>query len=140
MKNGLIKWCLLLTTLLWVQFASAAPNLEINTPAIHALKSSMQARHSRLAAHYNSGAVGLTSNGLIAVRSTKALPLRDRQGINALVAAENADRASLYKAIAIANERPEWEGSIRSAFAGRWIEKAKRGWYYQGAGGWKQKQ
>lgn len=117
----------------------AAPNLEVNTPAINALKGSMQARHGALAAHYASGAVGLTSNGLIAVRDAKALPLKDRRGINALVASENADRQKLYKEIAVANSHPEWTASIQDAFAGRWIDKAKGGWFYQKAGAWTKK-
>ncbi len=119
--------------------AYAAPNLEINTPAINALKNSMQARHNQLAPHFNSGAVGLTSNGMIAVRNAKALPLKDRQGINGLVAAENADRSKLYKEIAVANGHPEWEGGIRDSFAGRWIDKAQGGWYFKKAGAWVKK-
>lgn len=143
MKNSLINSFIggfMALALLMTSFAYAAPpNLEIDTPAINALKSSMQSRHNQLAAHYNSGAVGLTANGLIAVRDAKALPLKDRQGINALVAAENADRSQLYKEIAVANGHPEWEGGIRDSFAGRWIDKAQGGWFYQGAGGWVQK-
>lgn len=122
-----------------MQLAYSAPNLEIDTPAINALKNSMQARHNQLAPHYDSGAIGLTSDGLIAVRDAKALPLKDRQGINAIVASENADRKKLYREIATANGHPEWESSIQDSFAGRWIDKAQSGWFYQGAGGWKQK-
>jgi|TARA_B110000977_G_scaffold64369_2_gene87531 uncharacterized protein YdbL (DUF1318 family) len=117
----------------------AAPNLEVNTPAINALKNSMQARHTALASHYESGAIGLTANGLIAVRDTKALPLKDRRGINALVASENSDRSRLYKEVAVANSHPEWKASIQDAFAGRWIDKAQGGWYYQSAGAWQKK-
>ncbi|MFW5432273.1 MAG: YdbL family protein [Methylophilaceae bacterium] len=138
MKNILLH-CLMVLTFLSVHLAYAAPNLEINTPAINALKNSMQTRHNQLAAHYNSGAVGLTSNGLIAVRDAKAVPLKDRQGINALVAADNTDRSKLYKEIAVANGHPEWEGGIRDSFAGRWIDKAQGGWYYQKAGAWTKK-
>lgn len=138
MKKTLIGYLMLLT-LLSANFALAAPNLEINTPAINALKTSMQKRHKQLAAHYNSGAVGLTSNGKIAVRNAKALPLKDRQGINALVAAENADRGKLYKEIAVANGHPEWESGIRDSFAGRWIDKAQGGWFYQKTGAWVKK-
>jgi len=138
MKTMLTK-CLLLLAFVLTSVVHAAPNLEINTPAINALKSSMQSRHKQLAPHYNSGAIGLTSNGMIAVRDAKALPLKDRQGINALVAAENADRGKLYKEIAVANGHPEWESSIRDSFAGRWIDKAKGGWYYKNGGSWKQK-
>lgn len=124
---------------LFASLTYAAPNLEIDTPAINALKSSMQSRHQQLASHLNTGAVGLTNNGLIAVRDAKAVPLKDRQGINALVASENADRSKLYKEIATANGHPEWESSIRDSFAGRWIDKAQGGWYYQGDGDWVKK-
>ena len=139
MKN-IITSSLMALALLMTGLAHATPpNLEINTPAINALKKSMQSRHNQLAAHYNSGAVGLTKNGLIVVRDAKAVPLKSRQGINALVAAENADRSKLYKEIAVANGHPEWEGGIRDSFAGRWIDKAKGGWFYQSASGWVKK-
>ena len=119
--------------------ANAVPDLEVNTPAISAIKNSMQARHNQLAPHYASGAIGLTKDGLIAVRDTTAVPLKDRQGINALVAAENADRNALYKEIAAGNGHPEWRGDIQATFAGRWIDKAQGGWYYQSDSGWVKK-
>lgn len=139
MKHTWIKFLAGIMVVFSMQLAYSAPNLEIDTPAINALKNSMQARHNQLAPHYDSGAIGLTSDGLIAVRDAKALPLKDRQGINAIVASENADRKKLYREIATANGHPEWESSIQDSFAGRWIDKAQSGWFYQGAGGWKQK-
>jgi uncharacterized protein YdbL (DUF1318 family) len=114
-------------------------DLEMNTPAISAIKKSMQTRHSQLAAHYASGAIGLTQEGLIAVRDTSAVPLKDRQGINALVADENSDRNALYKEIAAGNGHPEWGGEIQGTFAGRWVDKAQSGWYYQKDGAWVKK-
>lgn len=139
MKRIWTRLIVVMTVILSMQVAFAAPNLEVDTPAINALKSSMQERHTQLAPYYASGAIGLTSNGLIAVRDAKALPLKDRQGINALVSSENTDRNKLYHEIAIANGHPEWQGSIQDAFAGRWIDKAQSSWFYQEAGGWKQK-
>lgn len=140
MKNWMTACVLFLVTLFTAPLVSAAaPDLEINTPAISAIKSSMQARHASLASHYASGAIGLTANGLIAIHDTTAVPLKDRQSINAVVAAENADRNALYKEIANGNGHPEWESGIRDAFAGRWIEKAQSGWWYQDASGWKRK-
>jgi uncharacterized protein YdbL (DUF1318 family) len=121
-------------------FAQAVvADLEINTPAISAIKASMQARHGQLLPHYNSGAVGLTADGFIAVKDATAVPLKDRGGINSLVFAENADRNKLYKEIAAGNGHPEWEGDIRQTFAGRWIDKAQGGWYYQSGGAWVKK-
>ena len=118
------------------QLALAAADLELNTPAISALKSGMQQRHSQLAGFYASGAIGLTRDGLIAVKEASAVALKDRQSLNSLVASENNDRNALYKEIAIANGHAEWEAEIRSTFAQRWVQKAQSGWWYQDANGW----
>ncbi|MEW5889363.1 MAG: YdbL family protein [Pseudomonadota bacterium] len=115
--------------------AHAQGNLEINTPAIAALKNAMQQRHSQLAPHYASGAVGLTRDGRIAVRDANAMALAQRQQVAALVAAENNDRAALYREIARANGHPEWEADVRATFAQRWIDKAQPGWWVQDARG-----
>jgi len=139
MKKMIMSFLVILATLFASSAAYAVPDLEVNTPAISAIKNSMQARHNQLAPHYASGAIGLTKDGLIAVRDTTAVPLKDRQGINALVAAENADRNALYKEIAAGNGHPEWRGDIQGTFAGRWIDKAQGGWYYQNDSGWVKK-
>ncbi len=118
---------------------AAGADIEINTPAISTIKGSMQARHNQLAAFYASGAVGLTKDGLIAVKDASAVPLKDRGSLNGLVAAENADRNNLYKEIATANGHPEWQSEIQSTFASRWIDKAQGGWFYQSASGWVKK-
>lgn len=115
-------------------------NIEINTPAITKLKQSMQQRHGQLAPHYASGAVGLTRDGLIAMRDANMVPLARRQSVNALIAAENQDRNALYQEIARANNHPEWEEDIRATFSQRWISFAKSGWWYQvGSGSWAKK-
>lgn len=129
----------LLGMLLLPLLAFAAADLEINTPAISNIKNSMQARHGQLAGFYASGAVGLTRDGLVAVRDANAVPLKDRQAVNGLVSAENNDRNALYKEITTANGHPEWEAEVRSTFAQRWAQKAQGGWWYQDAGGWAKK-
>ena len=131
MKKILLALCLALFT----QFAAAQANLEINTPAINALKSAMSARHAQLTAHYNSGAVGITRDGGVLLHDANAVPLPQRAQVTGLVNAENTDRTALYKEIARANGKPEWESEIRSTFASRWIEKAQGGWYVQNAQG-----
>lgn len=139
MKKLITIFSLLAVILFSSSWVSAAADLEVNTPSIAAIKNSMQARHAQLNPHYNSGAIGLTTDGLVAVRDATAVPLKDRGGINSLVAAENSDRNALYKEIAAGNGHPEWAGEIRSTFAGRWVDKAQSGWYYQSAGGWVKK-
>lgn len=121
------------------QWVVAAADLEVNTPAILAIKASMQKRHEQLATHYASGAVGLTKDGLVAVRDTSAVPLKERQSINGLVNAENNDRNALYKEIANGNGHPEWESEVRSTFAQKWIQKAQVGWWTQTNDGWAKK-
>jgi uncharacterized protein YdbL (DUF1318 family) len=116
--------------------AQAQADLQINTPAITALRESMRQRHrEQLRPYYVNGAIGLTRDGLIALHDANAVPLAQRQQINALIAAENQDRAALYKEIANANKHPEWESEIRGTFAKRWTERIPSGWYYQDSNG-----
>jgi uncharacterized protein YdbL (DUF1318 family) len=126
---------------LWIVVAHAQQaNLEINTPAIQALQSAMQARHATLAPHYASGAVGLTRDGLITLRDANAVPLNQRQAVTAGINDENNDRRNLYREIARANNHPEWEKDVQATFAQRWVQKAQSGWWYQDSGGaWKKK-
>jgi uncharacterized protein YdbL (DUF1318 family) len=118
---------------------AAQGNLEVDTPAISALKKSMQQRHTELAPLYESGAVGLARNGTVTLRDASAVPLPQRARANTLIAAENDDRAALYREIARANGHPEWEADIRSTFAERFIERARPGWWVEGSGGWTRK-
>ena len=134
-RRGGLALLLLLAGNAWAQ-----ANLEVNTPAVAALQSSMQKRHAELASFYGNGAVGLTRDGFVALRDANAVPLAQRQQVNGLVAVENQDRSALYREIARANGKPEWENEIRATFAQRWIDKAQGGWYYQNnTGAWTRK-
>ncbi|MDO9053718.1 MAG: YdbL family protein [Gallionella sp.] len=137
--NSLFKNLLALLALLVVFNVHAAADLEVNTPGVNAIKNSMQTRHGQLSAYYASGAVGLTMDGMIAVRDAGSVPLAARQTVNALVAAENQDRSALYAEIANANGHPEWQAEIRTTFAQRWVQRAQRGWWVLSNDGWSQK-
>ncbi len=122
--------------------AQAAEEADINiaTPAIDSLRASMKARHVALEPHYNSGAVGLTNDALVAEHDAGAIPLKDRNSVKQLVADENKDRNALYREIVQVNNHPEWEADIRKTFAKQWVENARAGWWYQDdSGAWKQK-
>ncbi len=119
--------------------AHAEADINIDTPAISALRASMKARAASLKPLYASGAVGLTSNANVAIRDQASISLKERNKVKKLIADENKDRSALYAEIARANDHPEWESSIRDSFAGRWIDRAKSGWFYQKAGGWLKK-
>ena len=127
-----------------VQLAALAPaataqpqaDLQINTPAITALREGMRQRHrEQLRDHYLSGAIGLTQDGQVAIRDANLVPLAQRQQLAALIATDNQDRLALYREVARANKHPEWESEIRATFSKRWIERIPAGWYYQDAAG-----
>jgi len=120
--------------------AHAQADIDISSPAIRALTASMKGRAGQLDPFFSSGAVGLTSDGLLEVRDANSVALADRNKLRKLVADDNADRNSLYREIAGANGHPEWEADIRSTFAERWIANARAGWYYKAkSGAWTQK-
>ncbi|MGH8145712.1 MAG: YdbL family protein [Rhodanobacteraceae bacterium] len=121
--------------------AQPKSDLDIRTPAIEAIEGRMRQRfRSTMKALLVSGAVGFAHNGDVAIRDAAKIPLAQRSEAKQAVAAENADRAELYKQIAVANGHPEWATRMREEFARRWIAMARSGWYYQDASGnWKQK-
>jgi uncharacterized protein len=120
--------------------AAAQADFDIETPEIRALTASMNARHRQLKPSYDSGAIGLTADGLVDIRDRNLVPLAERNTLRQLVDAENKDRNALYRAIAVANGRPEWEQEIRRTFAQRWVGRAESGWWYRTPGGsWEQK-
>jgi uncharacterized protein YdbL (DUF1318 family) len=124
----------------WVPAANAAQaDIEIDTPAIRAIRASLQRRQPSLAPFYRSGAIGFDSRGSVSLRDPGAVPLRDRNRLNKLLADENADRAKIYREIARANGHPEWEAEVRATFARVWIEEAPRGYWYQQGGSWRQR-
>jgi uncharacterized protein YdbL (DUF1318 family) len=117
------------------------PEIEINTPQINAIKARMAERQRQtLGAWFDAGAIGFTGDGLVTIRDRTAVPLSERRNLESVVADENRDRKAVYREIAVANGHPEWEGQIQETFAQEWVQKARKGWYYQDAGGsWKQK-
>ena len=117
--------------------AQSAPDISLKTPAIQAR---MESRFdASLRAGFDSGALGFTADGMVAVRDASKLELKDRVAVNAAVADDNRDRKALYREIAVANGHPEWEAQIRKVFARQWVASAKAGWWYQSGGVWKQK-
>jgi uncharacterized protein YdbL (DUF1318 family) len=131
----------LLNLLIPAAQAQGSPNLDVSGPEIRAVTASMQQRFGQLKKYFDSGVIGLTTDGLVAVRDQNALPLAERAVVTRLVTEDNRDRETLYAELAKANKHPEWEPDIRRTFARRWVERgAQGGWYYQDTGGkWVQK-
>ncbi|MEY4768419.1 MAG: hypothetical protein RL637_1058 [Pseudomonadota bacterium] len=119
---------------------AAEADLDIDSPEVRRLQSSMKNRFANLDNFYKQGFVGIKQDGLIGIKDASNIPLKDRNQINQLVAAENKDREDLYQAIANANGHPDWASQIKSTFAARWISNAQSGWWYEvSANQWKQK-
>jgi uncharacterized protein YdbL (DUF1318 family) len=132
---------MLLDLLVPAAYAADTPDIRVQTPATEAIRGRMKARfQNTLRALLDSGAVGFTKDGLVAVHDASKTPLSQRAQATAAVSDENGDRNALYREIARANGHPEWEPQIRATFAKGWIERAHAGWYYQDASGaWKRK-
>lgn len=132
---------MLLDLLIPAAYAADTPNIRIQTPATEAIRGRMHDRfQGALGDLLDSGAVGFTHDGMVAMRDAAKVPLSQRAQANATVADENRDRTALYGEIANANNHPEWAPQIRATFAKSWIEKARAGWYYQNAAGaWQKK-
>jgi uncharacterized protein YdbL (DUF1318 family) len=121
-------------------FAQEA-DINISNPAIRALKDSIKNRSGSIKPFMDRGNVGLTRDGLLTVRTTDGLNLKERAEVQQLVDAENRDRESLYFEIAKANNFPkESVPKIKSIFAKSWAEQAQSGWWIQDAqGNWQKK-
>ena len=115
-------------------------NISIDSPAIRAIRNSMEKRQAKLRPYYQSGAVGFTNNGLIASVSNAGLSVKQKSTVKKLIKAENKDRFNLYSEIAKANGHPEWKKDIQNTFSKTWIKKISSGWMYQNAAGqWQKK-
>lgn len=111
---------------------AAAVDINVSTPAIRALKASMANRFPQLQPLYGKGAVGETNTGLVAVRDTGALSLKEKADVSRLVDEENRDRTALYTEIVKANNidmgtLPE----VQRIFANSWRAKSAPGWWIQ---------
>ena len=121
-------------------FAQEA-DINITTPAIRSLKQSIQTRSDSIKPYMDRGNTGISNEGLLVIRNTEGLNLKEKAAIKRLIAAENKDRNALYEEIARANNfSPDRVSDIRKIFAGSWARNARQGWWIQDAdGNWKQK-
>lgn len=118
----------------------AGPSLDASSRETTRLKIQMARRFADLRPLLDSGAIGLSADGYVAVHDVARVPEDARNTVRTVVANENADRAALYRDIAETSKQLKWVGRIRDVFATRWIALAAGGWWYQDANGaWKQK-
>jgi len=126
----------------WTPFALAQTeaNLEIVSPSIAVIKKSIAGRLPALKPRFESLSIGLTRDGLIKIMQPDNIHPVERRSVEILVEDDNKDRATLYREIARANGRPDWESELKRTFGERWIYRAPAGWMIEDAPGvWKKK-
>jgi uncharacterized protein len=121
-------------------FAQEA-DINVSNPAIRGLKESIKRRSAAIKPYMDKGNAGITQEGLLTIRNTDGLNLKERADVQQLIEAENRDREALYAEIAKANNIPaEAIPKIKGIFARSWTDQAQPGWWIQDAQGtWKKK-
>ena len=115
-------------------------DINVSNPAIRALKDSIRSRSDAIKPFMDKGNVGIGADGLLVVRSTDGLSLKERADVQQLVDAENRDREALYAEIAKANGiAKEAVPKIKTIFAKSWMDQARPGWWIQDGGSWRRK-
>ncbi len=116
-------------------------DINVTNPAIRALKESIRARSDAIKPYMDRGNIGIARDGLLTIRTTDGLNLKERAETQQLVESENRDREALYSEIAKANNiAQESIPKIKGIFAKSWIEQARPGWWIQDTqGNWKKK-
>jgi uncharacterized protein YdbL (DUF1318 family) len=116
-------------------------DINVSNPAIRALKDTIKSRSNSIKPFMDRGNVGIRRDGLLVVRTTDGLNLKERAEVQQLIDAENRDREALYLEIAKANNiARESVPRIKTIFAKSWVEQAQAGWWIQDEqGNWKKK-
>jgi len=120
--------------------ASEEGNLEIDSPSINVLKKSIAVRMPLLKPRFEAHSIGLTRDGLVQIMKPDNVHPTERRNVEILVEDDNKDRATLYREIARANGRADWEADLKRTFGERWINRAPVGWMIEDTPGvWKKK-
>lgn len=115
-------------------------DINVSNPAIRALKDSIKRRSEAIKPYMDKGNIGIGQDGLLALRNSDGLNLKERAETQQLIAAENRDREALYAEIAKANNIDKDSiPKIKAIFAKSWIDQARPGWWIQDAQGWRKK-
>lgn len=133
---------MLLAALSFVSEAQAQEaDINVSNPAIRALKDSIRDRSGAIKPFMDRGNIGIGQDGMLAIRSTDGLNLKERAETKQLVDAENRDRENLYAEIAKANNiAKDSIPRIKTIFAKSWLDQAQSGWWIQDAqGNWRRK-
>ncbi len=116
-------------------------DLNLTTPAIRKLIDSMKARNTAIMKFKDKGTIGETNDGMLAIRKMEGLGGEEIRTVKRLLRAENNNRESLYKELAVANKIDQADiDKIKEIFAKTRKTKARSGhWYQDEKGKWTQK-
>ena len=139
-NNRYLPWRLASLSLVSAVHAQEA-DINVSNPAIRATKDSIKARSEAIKPFMDRGNIGIAADGLLAIRNTDGLNLKERAETTQLVDAENRDRENLYAEIAKANNiSNESIPKIKAIFAKSWLDQARpAGGSKTGQGNWKKK-
>jgi uncharacterized protein YdbL (DUF1318 family) len=117
-------------------------NIVVSTPAIREMKRSIRERFHQVRPFYEQGNVGENRTGLIEIRNTENLGLKEKADLTRLVEQENNNRMILYTEVMKANNlSAQSMPEIQKIFANSWRYKSKSGWWIQNDNGqWEKKQ
>ena len=137
-SSSLTVW---LAELLGPRAAHAQSATSVSNAAIRGLKQQIAANHQQLLPFYQRGNVGITNQGMLAVRDTGGLGVADVGKLRRLVVGDNQARTQLYSEVAKAlNVESSQIPRIQSIFAEEWQSKAGGGWWVQAPNGqWRKK-
>lgn len=134
LKEGFKQFC-------GLPVAHAEMDIDVSTPTVRALRGKMKGRFPLLKPFYDKGNVGENNRGLLEIRVTEGLGLKDKAQLNGLVEGENKDRTALYKEIVSANKLGnDVMPQVQKLFANSWRQKSQQGWWVEtDKGEWEKK-
>jgi uncharacterized protein len=121
--------------------AHAQIDVEVSTPAIRSIRETMKATFQQLKPFYDGGSVGENSSGLVEVRDTSGLGLKDKADVTRLVEQMNKTRLALYNEIVKANKLDAGAlPQVQKIFGTSWRTKSRTNWWIKNdQGTWEKK-
>jgi len=113
----------------------------ISNASIRALKGQLKAQHNMLAPFFTKGNVGIDKNGMLTLKDTKGMNMKNLAKLRRTVKADNNIRNKLYAEVAKAMNIPSGQvNQVKDIYADLWRQKAGAGWWIQDdKGAWKKK-
>jgi uncharacterized protein YdbL (DUF1318 family) len=121
--------------------AYAQLDVDVSTPAGRSLRKAMCDMFPSLRPFYAKGIIGENNMGLIEIRSTEELSLKQTAEIRILVERENHNRNRFYAEIVKANKLGRKSlPQVQQIFANSWRSKSEQNWWIQkDSGEWEKK-